>query len=93
MVLPLSEVGHVLLRRIRKDVGEGYSTSGIDRANLWSAYYTQRDGILLVLKGSPRRSQRLWGRLGLTGGAELVARNIAAFLGFKLERRPKEYFR
>lgn len=92
LVLPLSEVEHVLLRRTRKDVGEGYASSGIDRAHLWSAYYSERNSILLVVRGSPKRFQRLWGRLGLTAGAEPVAQQIAAFIGRRLERRPERSF-
>ena len=91
-VLPLAEIESVLLRRNRKDVGEGYASSGIDRANLWSAYYSERDSILLVMRGTPKGFQRLWGRLGLTAGAEPVARHIATFLGRRFERRPAHYF-
>jgi len=93
LVLPLTEIDHVILRRTREDVGEGYATSGIGRANLWSAYYSERNSILLVVRGSPKRLQRLWGRLGLTTGAEPVAKQIAAFTGRRLERRPAAYFR
>ena len=92
LVLALNEIDHVLLRRTRKDAGERHSNAGIDGANLNSMHVIQRDFILLVLRGSPGKYQRLWGSLGLTGGSEPVARKIASLLRRKLERRPAQYF-
>jgi len=48
------------------------------------------DRITLLLREG--KEQRLWGRLGIPGDAEAVAREIAACLACKLERRPARYF-
>lgn len=51
LVLPLSEIQSVLLRRTRKDLG---GSSGIDYAGP-SAFQSERNSIFLVMRGSPKR--------------------------------------
>lgn len=88
-VVLLSQIERVVLRRERKDRDIVYGT---DRAGLWTPYYTERESILLMVRGSQLRAERLWGWLGLPHGAERVAESIAAFLGRRLERQPAKYF-
>jgi hypothetical protein len=58
---------------------------------MWSTHNIDRDRIVLLLKNG-KTEQRLWGQLGIPREAEAVAREIAACLACRFERRPARYF-
>lgn len=87
-VVRISEIKRVRVERKRLEPG---MYRNVDSPQVWSTHVIDRDRIILLLKEG-KAEQRLWGRLGIPGEAEAVAREIAACLTCKLERRPARFF-
>ena len=87
-VVHVSDIERVRLERKRREPG---MYRNVESPQVWSTHAIDRDRIIVRLKEG-QAEQRLWGRLGIPGDAEAVAREIAACLACKLERRPPGYF-